>query len=367
VARGLGIPVTELFDSFRVAGPADLGAILKLRATSLGYLPAWNDARYLSWRYGLDPGQQSFATYRILELKGKVIAGIGAEEFHLQTAAGSLEAACLMDILALEECRGVGLGAWLNLALFRNYPLVFALSSNSFSMSTVKAVYSPLESRRELQFPLDATEFMRRKLPVPLLRDVAGFAATALLRLRSHRLRHRSSVPSGTLQEISRFAADTSFTQAHPPAEGVMEIVRSSAYLNWRYFDNPRAKYRVLGWFDGTQLLSHVVYGVGKDSSGTPLHCIVDWWMKDESQPAAFHALVAEVVQRAIAGGSPMVKALACGQKLQGQLGAAGFSRNLADGLAAGWHGRDGEVLRVEPREGRVCFTGLGEDMDVLG
>lgn len=367
VARGLGVSGQELADSFRIAVPDDLDEVLALRKAALGYTPTWDDRRYMQWRYALESGSTSWATYRILRLRGEVIAAIGAEEFLLQSSAGIYPAACLMDILALERFRGLGLGVWLNFTLFNAYPLVFALSSNSNSMSTVRALYAPLESRRELQIPLNARDYMRRRLKIPLISGIAGVAASGMLRWRARHL-HRARQPvQGELREIVRFAADTNLMRRKPMPEGVVEIVRSAAYLNWRYFDDPRARYQAWGWFHGAELRSYVVVGCTHDAAGQRIPCITDWWMADEDDQAPFHALVDHVLHEAIASNSLMVKASACGNKLHQQLRDAGFSRELAGGLAAGWRLRNGETQSFVPRDGQVCFTGLGEDTDVLG
>ena len=80
VARGLGITPAELLANFREAGPQDVAGILALRESVTGK-PVWDDAKYVSWRYGLNAQRRAYARYRILLHKGQVIAGIGAEEF----------------------------------------------------------------------------------------------------------------------------------------------------------------------------------------------------------------------------------------------------------------------------------------------
>lgn len=363
VARNLKMTEQELLASFQMATEADLQDLVRFRASILGVRP-WNDEGYLQWRYGLGSGRRAYSKYRVLKLGGAIVAGIGAEEFRLETSTGSVDAACAMDIMSLERVRGSGLGPWLNLALFQQYPVVLALGANPNSKGLVDMLFHKFEPRRDFQFPLNAAHSLRKRFPLAGLGVGIGVFANCALRAWAEWYIWRSTTSAERIREIKSFAAESWVPRPAVASEGQIVIERRPDYLDWRYFENPREQHRVLGWFQSGHLGAYIVFSEPRrDSAGEPLH-IADWWLADPGDLTPLRALIAAVLRRAISAGSSTVKAQASGAPLHKQLQYCGLFRNSIRGKAAGWRSQP-DVKSAIPLLGQEwCVTGLGDDMD---
>lgn len=364
VARALGVTSKELLDSLRPAGPEDLDDVLALRSTLIGQVGGSVDRDYLRWRYALNPGNRAYAKFRILRLEGKPIAGIGAEEFQLRTPLGPIPSACAMDILTIEGYRSAGLGAWLNLSLFRDYPITLALGSNENSRGLVRKLYFPMQSRSELQFPLDVREYFRKKVPARMVASISGLVVTALLRLRSKWYEVRRADTGSRLIEIERFHEGMRLGDARASANGQVSVLRNPDYLNWRYLENPRVKYRALGFLDGPRLGAYVVYSTDADTNDVPALRIADWGVTDSVSIEPFHALIAAVVRHAVDTKCHLIRVYGSGSANMRQLRAAGFVREMPGEMAAGWHCSEDLAKSFRPDNDSWSLTGLGDDID---
>lgn len=365
VARGLGVAPAELRASFREAGPEDIPAIVALREAVSGKRDRWNDAEYLSWRYGLGATRRAYARYRLLVHKGEVIAGIGAEEFTLRSPAGTIAAACPMDILSLPQYRSFGLGPWLNQALFQEYPLVVALGANSNSMGLVSRLYSLLPGRLCWQFPLDLSTYLQKRVRNPLLYALISPVATVAVRVRGAWATRRFPRHRARIKQIRRFDAALDAALAQDACNNEVSILRSADYLNWRYCDNPRASYGILQMHaSGSDVIGYVVYRKTAPANEARRVEITEWWLAPSAPPDTLSALMGALLADVHHFWPAYVAAMALGEPLHKQLREAGFIRRSGEHNATGFHCTQADLLAAIQSVGLWKLTDLGDDVD---
>lgn len=364
VARGLGITPTELLANFRAAGPDDIPAIVALRESVAGPQLRWDDAKFLAWRYGLGASRRAYARYRILVHKGEVIAGIGAEEFTLRTPAGRIAAACPMDILSLPQYRNLGLGPWLNQALFQQYPLVVALGANSNSLGLVSRLYSLLPGRRNFQFPLNLATFLHKRIRNPLLYKLVSPIATVAVRTRGDWVTRHFPRYRAQIKQLNRFDASSDAALAQGDGKSEISIVRSADYLNWRYCENPRVSYRVLAMHRGPDLVGYIVYR-NSDEANEERHIhIADWWLGVAAPANAMSALTGALLADVHGFWPNFLAAAALGEPHHEQLRKAGFIARAGDHNATGFHCEQVDLLPAVQSAELWRLTDLGDDSD---
>lgn len=364
VARGLGIAPGELLANFREAGPNDVAAIVALRESVSGKQLLWDDAKFVAWRYGLGTSRRAYARYRILVHRGEVIAGIGAEEFTLRTPAGNIAAACPMDILSLPQYRNLGLGPWLNQALFQQYPLVVALGANSNSLGLVSRLYSLLPGRRTFQFPLNLATFLHKRIRNPLLYQLVSPLATIAVRTRGdwvtrHFPRHRAQI-----KRLDRFDAASDAALAQHDDNGGISIVRSADYLNWRYCENPRVSYRVLALHRGPDMAGYIVYRKSEQANEERHVHLVDWWLGVAAPATTLSALTGALLADVHSFWPNFLAAAALGEPHHEQLRKAGFIARAGDHNATGFHAQQVDLLPAVQFAESWRLTDLGDDSD---
>lgn len=364
VARGLGLPPAELLANFREAGPHDLPAIIALRESVSGKQLRWDDAKFLTWRYGLGASRRAYARYRILVHKGEVIAGIGAEEFTLRTPAGNIAAACPMDILSLPQYRNLGLGPWLNQAVFQQYPLVVALGANSNSLGLVSRLYSLLPGRRNFQFPLNLATFLHKRIRNPLLYRLVSPVATIAVRTRGDWVTRHFPRYRAQIEQLDRFDAASDAALAQRDGKSGISIVRSADYLNWRYCENPRVSYRVLALQRGPDMAGYIVYRKSDEAEGERHIHIADWWLSAAAPENTMSALTGALLADMHRFWPNYLAAAALGEPHHEQLRKAGFIARAGDHNATGFHCEQADLLTAVQSAELWRLTDLGDDSD---
>lgn len=362
VARGLGITPAELAANWRVAEAGDVDAIVELRSTILVKQGRWNDAEYLQWRYGLGASRPAYARYRILLHDGKVIAGIGAEEFTLRSPVGDVAAACPMDILSLPQYRHFGLGPWLNQALFQEYPLVIALGANSNSTGLVRRLYSLLPGRQEFHFPLNVGTFLKKRLRPGILHPVVAPFVNAAVRTRAAWCTRLVRSHRSRITVMDRFDAKSDDALATCARDEIC-IARTADYLNWRYCDNPRARYRILALHCEGAIAGYLVYRRSDSGNGTQYMHIADWGIARTAAQGSFNALIGALLEDANSFRPAFIAASALGKMHQEQLLRAGFIRRAGEHAATGYRCAPHLAETFKPTQ-LWGLTDLGDDMD---
>jgi hypothetical protein len=149
---------------------------------------------------------------------------------------------------------------------------------------------------------------------------LAGLSAPVLRRVGRLRPRSKSSL---RVEEISRFTASFDALWATAAADVGVVARRDYASMNWRYFDNPFQRYRVLGAWDGTALAGCVVFKAVQHAVfnfGTIAEIVAPAGAVDVQQ-----RLLGRAIEELEAARTDIVKSLASAPHLSGLLRRAGF------------------------------------------
>jgi hypothetical protein len=358
VARALGVSVQALVDGFTVARADDLDDVVAFRRDALGWRVPWDDARYLAWRYGLQAAARAYGTLRVLRLHGRIVATIGAEEFTVRRGTRAGRAACPMDLLVDAGLHDAGLGVWLNLALADHYPLLLALGANENSAGLIGRLYRPVPGRTVHKFPLDARPFVGRRARSRTAGVLIGAVVNAGLLLRLAVWRLRAARSRLRVRVVPRFESTWDERLAAMGA-GATGIVRSADYLNWRFVENPRARFVIVAAFDpADRLHAYAVYRAPERDRSVHVQ---DWGTADGAADD-LRAVTTRVVAAARASGAPYVSATALGAPLDHALSRSGFVRRANERRITAVQARDPE--HAELADGDWYLTDLGDDVE---
>lgn len=364
VARSLGLGPQDLIESLRSATHADLDAIVALRRRVLGPNVTWNDREYLSWRYGLAPAALSHATFHVLDVGGRILAGVGAERFDLNTPHGIAPAVCGMDILAEDSVRDTGIGPWLNLSLFQMHSIVLALGSNATSRGMVAQLYDTLHGRNVYHLPLDVKSFVHRHFRRRLVGVLYAALADGIVRSRNRWLELTRRTGEVHVDAPAALGPDIDREWSSDRYGGSIGIRRSASYLNWRFFDNPRAEYRALVGVVQDRPAALLVFRVNDQAADGPVMHVVDWWLRTPGESGAFLAILDAALAEARRRRVAYLSATALGPLPGRLLQSAGFIRRSAFERTAAVHCTAESVQRTLADSQHWNLTGLGDDSE---
>ncbi|HWP99577.1 MAG TPA: GNAT family N-acetyltransferase [Vicinamibacterales bacterium] len=323
VGRALDIPLERLDTAFRPAVEADLPRILALRRAVAGNDRWWDDTAFVRWRY-FECGEEPSA-YWVFEKDREIIGACGLEPIVLAVDGRAHRAVRTLDIMVRPDFDGRGLGAFINLALFRRFPITTVTGSNERSHHLISKMFRHTLDLGCWKAVVRSEPVLRDRLKRPALARTVAAAADLLLALeRGIRLRR----PPFEIQELARF--DDRVTELSLACErpGRIMVRRSAEYLNWRFVRNPRCRYRILGAFDGGRLAGYVVWRLNL-ARPNPWRVgeIVDWLAGPEpdADGAALRALIGAALQRLVREGAGLVVCMAFGDGLEPVMRAAGL------------------------------------------
>lgn len=324
--QALGLEPDELLRSYRPAQLSELKAILELRRLVNGPV-WWEDEAFVRWRYfsrGMDAGSSS---YWVFERAGEILGGCGLEPVDLAIDGDAAAAVRALDIMVRPDLDGRGLGAVMNLALFRHFPIVLVTGSNDRSHQLL---------RRLFQHTLDLQSWKTVIESGAVLKDRPGFAPFAGmlapgvdLLLRVARARRRIGLPLGTtIQEITGFDSRVNDLSRRCEVKGRVLARRSAEYLNWRFCQNPRCTYRVFGAFTSGRLDGYVVtrFNLARPNRRREAE-VVDWLAAPDLEHAErlLRALLQSAVDALAGSGARLVSCSAFDAGIERVLDANGF------------------------------------------
>ncbi len=360
VARALGISTSTLMHACRPAMPADLGRVVALRRQVLGELVSWDDEAYLRWRYF---ASATPATLWILDLDGKLIAMIGAEQVSVTSMAGEWVGHVMMDLMADPAYSGSGLGVWLNQHLFATASFTLAVGANENSIGLVRRLFAPLPSRESLVLPVAMGAFLRRHGIPRRLSQVLGPLVHAGWALR-RRVMRPARARDVTLRRISGFDEAMLAPLRNDRPRGRVEISRNAAVLNWRLFANPRARFDVTGAFRDGVLVGYVASRHVDRDDGTRSTYVIDCPALDCERAGIVTLLLDTVIAAAARRRNASVHAVMLDPDCTRILHRIGFlRRGEANYLVAGLHTTDTNLLAAAA-ESQWCITDLCFDSD---
>lgn len=303
-----------------------LPSIIDVRRRSIGGRePDWDVERYLRWRYDFEGRPDSHGRLMIVVRRDKVLGMIGAEIVRLARRTETLDALSLMDIMVDPELDGAaGLGAWLNMAIFAENPVVFEIGANQNSLGLITHLYHRLPNRKEYVAPLALKKYLSKRMRPNAWASVLAAPIDATLKLWRAMATHR--IPSSwSLRDLTWFDPSVEALFARRWATDEIMYERSSQYLNWRLFENPRAKYSVLAAFEASDMVAYIAYQVGHRSDGMKVIRLVDWLIDTRYGFRGLSRLMQEIIRRALADGIDLVSVTTLHARTERSLWRLGF------------------------------------------
>lgn len=300
VARALGLTPTELLESFRPAGAADLDGVLALRQQELARQTWWDDATYLQWRYHFGNPTQGRGEFWVLATSAGILAGVGSEEVELGGASGPCRAQFLMDILVRGDLRGSALGPWMNMALHEKYECVMVFGSNRNSNSMVTQQFAQQRHLQTYTLHLRCKDVLERRLGRGVLASLsAPLGDLALLAWRlAHRPRGLHGLRVSTVTHLDEFGPDFA---GWAPVENEVRRVRSRQFLDWRALSNPRCSFAVSVAWRGNRVIGYLVSQIVLTAAGNRYLHLQDWNTAPDEHESALAALLRDALRRAAA------------------------------------------------------------------
>lgn len=256
VARFLNIEPTEMGKYFFPAGARHLHQIIAIRQQMVCRHPAEDEA-YLRWRYRFESPLHGLELEEnrlwVFCKDGEILGFVGVESATLLIDDTQVKIAKLMDLMVKPDVDRKGLGVWMNLKLQNmGYPLV-VLGSNPNSLGIMSKLFYRLPNQPIYKNILNSHRYFEsrfgRNIIASSLAATYNTATPLLLQAKAVPSRRRSQVA-----DIDRFTADQDAALAEMNGS-CTRFRRSSAYLNWRLFDNPREMVTVSGLWHGRQLI----------------------------------------------------------------------------------------------------------------
>lgn len=255
----------------RALRPEDRARVLTLRKAAEGDLVESGREDYFDWQYFRNPAGHGVVT--LVEVAGEVVGELGAlpTEFKLDTQTTT--AAMYVNFIVRPDLRGRGLGPdldrlqreqelardlWLMLGFIRlsNPPQV------RVQMEKLKRI--PFVTPRMYYRILRPGRVARRALRNPSLAVVAGSVARGPLALWNLVLRPRSRDPSLQVRSLAEPEPSLDDLWARVSSHYRYAVIKDCKFLAWRYFEDPRQCYRILGAYRGSDLAGLAVMRVAE-------------------------------------------------------------------------------------------------------
>ncbi|MBL8253239.1 MAG: hypothetical protein JNJ76_06525 [Candidatus Competibacter sp.] len=131
--------------------------------------------------------------------------------------------------------------------------------------------------------------------------------------------------PSWSLRDLTRFDESVELLFARRWGSDDITFERSSRYLNWRLFENPRAKYSVLAAFEAGDMVAYAAYQICNDASCMKIVRLVDWLIDARHGFAGFSLLAQEIIRYALAEHVDLVSVSPLHARIERSLWRLGF------------------------------------------
>jgi hypothetical protein len=324
VGQAFGMTAEELDGAFRPAVDADLPAVLELRR-AVGGEVWWNDEAFVRWRYFERRAPDGTVPYWVFKHRGEILGACGLEPIVLAVDGDPVHAIRSMDIMVHPGVDGRGLGMFMNLVLFREFPIILVTGSNASSHQLLSRMFHHTLDLVFWKTLINSKEVVERLKAGPLS---PAIAAGANVVLRVMRRRRRTPPPDGTeIRRLESFDEGVNALAARFEQPGRIIVRRSADYLTWRFIQNPRCRYRVFGAFAGGNLQGYVVtrLNVARPNPRREGE-IVDWLSGGAADPASpLPALLTAAVDDLVGAGAGLVSCAAHGAEIEAAANTTGF------------------------------------------
>ncbi len=298
VARALGADGATLAANLRRAHAGDLAQVLELRRRNLELRFAGIDSEYLQWRYRFGRTDRGLGDLWVLYMGERLLGIVGTEDLVVRHADRRWNGIRTMDILVERSLHNSGLGVWLNQALFRTADFTLAVGANAQSAGLVTRLFRPLPMLQVWKQPIGVGHFLRRRYLGH--GRIAGMAiAAANLALLGRRRMGALAAGKGLeMRPITCFDAAAS-TLAGPGTGNRVAMERGADYLNYRLFDNPRARYNATGAWRAGKLVGYVAWRPVNGEGGDSWLHVIDWRTSEPDREDALPALLGSLAREA--------------------------------------------------------------------
>jgi len=333
LAKSLGLSEEAMLGCFRPATRGDFEQVVALRRTLFTRTPRWNDNAYLRWRYDFSDDQSPVVNrFWIFKRGDEVLGGVGLERVSLVVDGEVMTAHKSMDIVVVPAIDGKGLGAWMNLALMERYPVILVVGSNQNSHKMLTRLFCELPGLQVWKLPISVRGTLKRRFRLGPLAAPLAFPVDLALKLR--RKSKPVQCPSGIeLQELTAVPADVD-SYSKDSTRGSILVDRTAEYLTWRFFENPRRDYRLLGLYEKGALMGYSVYRVYRSEENDQIEAgILDWFTTeglcsaDGEKPKYGLILLRETVEHLVRKGACMIHVSASDEYSRKVLGGLEFRR----------------------------------------
>jgi hypothetical protein len=310
--------------AFRPAARDDLSEVLALRKAVIGGSVWWDDDAYVRWRYFELRADTEPIPYWVFKKDGQIIGVCGLEPVLLAVDGETQPAVRTLDIMVRPDFEGRGLGAFMNVVLFRHFPIAMVTGSNARSHKLISRMFRHLLDLRCWKAAVQSREVLEHRLG-------AGQVAAGLARVvdplleMERRLRRRRLPRRLAIRELTGFEDDVTELSRRCERRGRIQVRRSADYLNWRFVKNPRCRYRLLGGFLEGRLAGYLVtrFNVAKPDASRDAE-IVDWLAEDEG-PAVLPFLIQEALEQFVRAGARVVSCVGFDDALPRLMASTGF------------------------------------------
>jgi hypothetical protein len=324
VSQSLGRTTEELEHACRPAVEADLPRVMALRRAVTAQT-WWNDEEYVRWRYFRLRTADGSIPYWICEYAGEILGACGLEPVTLAVDGQPLSAVRGMDIMVRPDIDGRGLGTFMNVMLFRRFPVIIVTGSNSASHHLLSRMYQYTLDLVFWKTLIESRELIDRLKVGPLSPVLATGANVVLGMQRRHR---RAPVPPGMeIRILPRFDAQVTHLALRLEQPGRVIVRRSEEYLNWRFIENPRCRYTVFGAFVKGVLEGYMVTRLNLARFNPRREGeIVDWLAIGASSPtSSLPALLSAAVDHLVDAGAGLVTCAGHGAEIEPAADSQGF------------------------------------------
>ena len=236
-----------------------------------------------------------------------------------------------MDIMVHPGVDGRGLGAFMNLMLFRRFPIAIVTGCNATSRNLISRMFHHTTDLVFWKAVMASKPLVQRLYNGPFSKNIADSVDLVLAAARWSR---NVVAPSGThIRECSRF--DERVTELSRRCErlGRVMVRRDADYLNWRFFDKPRCHYRAYAAFTGDRIDGYVVTRLNLARPNPHREGdIVDWLAVEtiDGTESPLAALIGHALNALIQEGAGTVGCAAHGAGLEVVAATNGFRRRGA-------------------------------------
>ena len=365
VAQALGLSKDDVLRAYRPAREDDIPQILALRRRVNGAM-WWDDPKFVEWRYFSRKTDACDTSYWVFVKNGEALGGCGIEPVTLVVDGIAMSAVRSFDIMVRPDLDGLGLGAFMNLVLFHNFPITLVTGSNERSHALLTRMFHYTTDLKFWKTAIRSKTLLEEHLGLGSASTAVAWAADPLLAL--WRSRHSIVPPADVaVREITSFDARVADLSKRCEVAGRLIVRRSDDLLNWRFVQNPRCRHRIFGAFRGDRLDGYVITRFNR-SRPNPRHEaeIVDWLVAPESGGHApvLPCLIQAGVNGLIHDGAGIVSCAAANGEIENAMRLTGFHFRPGEQLPFFVHADDPEVQKRLSAAGDWFLTRGDHDVE---